>query len=95
MAMLIAWQALNKPANTQDARFADTFLIGAPGIIIKDCMRDLVEVHFPQAEKNLVGQAQLNTHSPACLYEVFAPAEAKRILSSSRCSFGAQTWMLA
>jgi type III restriction enzyme len=27
MAMLIAWQALNKLANSQDARFSDTFLI--------------------------------------------------------------------
>jgi transposase len=44
------------------------------------CMRDLVDVHFPQAEKIVVVQDQLNTHSPACLYEVFAPAEAKRIL---------------
>lgn len=44
------------------------------------CMRDLVDVHFPQAEKIVIVQDQLNTHSPACLYEVFAPAEAKRIL---------------
>ncbi|MCC7189265.1 MAG: IS630 family transposase [Anaerolineales bacterium] len=44
------------------------------------CMRDLVDVHFPQAEKIVIVQDQLNTHSPACLYEVFVPAEAKRIL---------------
>lgn len=44
------------------------------------CMRDLVDVHFPQAEKIVIVQDQLNTHSPAGLYEVFAPAEAKRIL---------------
>lgn len=44
------------------------------------CMRDLVDVHFPQAEKIVVVQDQLNTHTPAGLYEVFAPAEAKRIL---------------
>ena len=44
------------------------------------CMRDLVDAHFPQAEKIVIVQDQLNTHSPACLYEVFAPAEAKRIL---------------
>ena len=43
-------------------------------------MRDLVDVHFPQAEKVVVVQDQLNTHSPACLYEVFAPTETKRIL---------------
>jgi len=45
-----------------------------------DCMRDLSDVHFPHAEKIVIVQDQLNTHSPACLYEVFAPAEAKRIL---------------
>jgi len=44
-------------------------------------MRDLVEVHFPQAEKIVIVQDQLNTHSPACLYEVFTPTEAKRILN--------------
>jgi len=44
------------------------------------CMRDLVDIHFPFADKVVVVQDQLNTHSPACLYEVFAPAEAKRIL---------------
>ena len=44
------------------------------------CMRDLVDVHFPQAECILVIEDQLNTHDPACLYDVFEPAEAKRIL---------------
>lgn len=45
-----------------------------------NCMRDLVDIHFPDAEKIVIVQDQLNTHSPACLYEVFLPAEAKRIL---------------
>jgi transposase len=45
-----------------------------------ECMRDLVDVHFPQAERIVIIQDQLNTHSPACLYEVFPPIEAKRIL---------------
>ena len=44
------------------------------------CMRDLVDVHFPQAEKIVLVQDQLNTHSAAGLYEVFTPTEAKRIL---------------
>jgi transposase len=44
------------------------------------CMRDLVDIHFPQAEKIVIVQDQLNTHSPACLYEVFTPSEARRIL---------------
>lgn len=42
MAMLIAWQTLNKLANTQDARFSDAFLIVTPGITIKDRLRVLM-----------------------------------------------------
>ena len=42
MAMLIAWQALNKFANPQDARFSDTFLIVTPGITIRDRLRVLL-----------------------------------------------------
>ena len=42
MAMLIAWHALNKRANPQDARFSDTFLIVAPGITIRDRLRVLL-----------------------------------------------------
>ena len=42
MAMLIAWQALNKLAHPQDARFTDTFLIVTPGITIRDRLRVLL-----------------------------------------------------
>jgi len=42
MAMLIAWQALNKFANPQDARFSDSFLVVTPGITIKDRLRVLL-----------------------------------------------------
>jgi type III restriction enzyme len=42
MAMLIAWHTLNKLANTQDARFADAFLIVTPGITIRDRLRVLL-----------------------------------------------------
>ena len=42
MAMLIAWQALNKFANPQEARFSDTFLIVTPGITIRDRLRVLL-----------------------------------------------------
>lgn len=42
MVMLIAWQALNKIANPQDARFSDTFLIVTPGITIRDRLRVLL-----------------------------------------------------
>jgi type III restriction enzyme len=42
MAMLIAWHALNKLANAQDARFSDTSLIVTPGITIRDRLRVLL-----------------------------------------------------
>ena len=44
------------------------------------CMRDLVDVHFPDAVRIRVVEDHLNTHDPSALYEVFEPAEAKRIL---------------
>ena len=42
MAMLIAWQALNKLHDRQDARFSDAFLIVTPGITIRDRLRVLL-----------------------------------------------------
>jgi type III restriction enzyme len=42
MAMLIAWQTLNKLANPQDRRFTDAFLVVAPGITIRDRLRVLL-----------------------------------------------------
>jgi hypothetical protein len=44
------------------------------------CMRDLVDVHFPEALRIRLVEDNLNTHDPAALYEVFPAAEAKRIL---------------
>jgi len=44
------------------------------------CMRELVDVHFPQAEVIRVVLDNLNTHTPGALYEAFAPEEARRIL---------------
>jgi hypothetical protein len=44
------------------------------------CMRDLVDIHFPDALVIRVVQDNLNTHDPSALYEVFEPAEARRIL---------------
>jgi hypothetical protein len=43
-------------------------------------MKDLVDVHFPDAEVIRVVLDNLNTHSPAALYEVFEPQEARRIV---------------
>jgi hypothetical protein len=43
------------------------------------CIRDLVDVHYPEAERIVLVMDHLNTHSPASLYEAFPPAEAKRL----------------
>ena len=42
-------------------------------------LRTLVDEHYPQAEKIILVTDNLNMHSPACLYETFAPAEARRV----------------
>ncbi len=43
-------------------------------------MQELVDVHFPEAEKIRVVMDNLNTHKRASLYEAFSPAEARRLL---------------
>lgn len=42
MAMLIAWQTLNKVQSPRDARFSNRFLVVAPGITIRDRLRVLL-----------------------------------------------------
>jgi len=43
-------------------------------------VRELVEEHYPQAEKIVLVMDNLNTHKPASLYEAFEPAEARRLI---------------
>ena len=52
-----------------------------------ECMRELVDVHFPHAEVIRVVLDNLNTHTPAALYDAFSPAEARRILRKLRFHF--------
>jgi len=42
-------------------------------------IRDLVDRHYPDAEKIVLVMDNLNTHKPASLYEAFEPAEARRL----------------
>lgn len=44
------------------------------------CMRDLVDLHFPEAEKIVLVMDNLNTHKVASLYAAFPPEEARRII---------------
>lgn len=43
-------------------------------------IRDLVDIHFAEAERIVLVLDQLNTHTPAALYQAFPAAEAWRVL---------------
>jgi hypothetical protein len=43
------------------------------------CVRELVDVHYPEAERIVLVMDQLNTHSPASLSAAFPAAAAKRL----------------
>lgn len=44
------------------------------------CMRDLVDSHYPEAERIRVVLDNLSTHSPAALYQSLPASQARRIL---------------
>src|SRR4030095_2429929 len=68
MAMLIAWQTLNKVQSPQDARFTRRFLVVTPGITIRDRLRVLL----PADEGNYY---RLRDLVPADLMEPLRRAE--------------------
>lgn len=43
-------------------------------------VREVVDIHYPEAERVVLVMDNLNTHGPASFYEAFAPVEARRIL---------------
>jgi hypothetical protein len=45
-----------------------------------EAVRELLDVHFPAAERVVLVMDNLNTHKPASLYEAFPPAEARRLV---------------
>jgi hypothetical protein len=42
-------------------------------------IKELVDLRYPEAERIVLVMDNLNTHTPAALYAVFAPMEAKRL----------------
>lgn len=64
---LVGWREVRATAKRKKVDFAQ-------------CMKELVDVHFPDAKVIRVVLDNLNTHTPASLYEAFDPAEARRIL---------------
>lgn len=49
------------------------------GVDWAHCVKELVDVQYPAAERIVLVLDQLNTHTVASRYEAFAPAEAKRL----------------
>lgn len=43
-------------------------------------LKNLSDIHFPNAKKIVLVQDNLNTHKAASLYEAFPPAEARRLV---------------
>jgi type III restriction enzyme len=92
MAMLIAWQTLNKAASPQDKRFTKRFLVVTPGITIRDRLR-VLQPEDPgnyYRERDLVpadlratlGQAQVFVTN----YHVFLPRVTKEAVGLAKAT---------
>ncbi|UQU67545.1 DEAD/DEAH box helicase family protein [Couchioplanes caeruleus] len=85
MAMLIAWQTVNKVMTPRDARFAKRFLIVAPGITIRDRLGVLQPERDDNYydERNLVPpdlwEVVLQANVKVVNYHTFLPRDAKEI----------------
>jgi hypothetical protein len=51
-----------------------------PAIDVAQVIREVVDVHYPQADTIVLVMDNLHTHTPAALYQAFEPAEARRLL---------------
>jgi hypothetical protein len=52
-----------------------------------ECLRKLSDEMYPDAERIVLVQDNLNTHTPASLYEAFEPTEAKRLAERFECHY--------
>ena len=59
------------------------------------CIDELVHQHFPNAERCILVEDNLNTHTPAALYETFEPAKSPQYLGPIGASLHTQAWQLA
>lgn len=73
-APLLNWRHLKATAQRTKADWAH-------------CMDELVHQHFPKAERCVLVEDNLNTHTPAALYETFQPAKARSILDRVELHF--------
>ena len=60
-----------------------------------ECIRLLVDVMYPEADKIVLVMDNLNTHTIASLYEAFEPAEARRLAKRLEIHVCSETWKLA
>jgi hypothetical protein len=44
------------------------------------CVKELLETHYPEAQRLVLVMDNLNTHTPAAFYEVFPPEEARSLV---------------
>ena len=58
-------------------------------------LKDLSDMHFPGADKIVLAQDNLSTHTAASLYEAFPAAEARRLVERFRPALHAQARKLA
>src|SRR5918998_6285560 len=63
---LLGWRQVNVTARRTKQDFAQQ-------------MKRLTDIYFPEAKRIRLVVDNLNTHTPAALYEAFAPTEARRI----------------
>jgi DDE superfamily endonuclease len=52
----------------------------ACGVDFAHVLKDLSDIHFAGAQRIVLVQDNLNTHTPASLYEAFSPQEARRLV---------------
>lgn len=50
-----------------------------PAVDVASLLRQLADVHYPDAERIVLVTDQLNVHAAASLYHAFPPAEARRL----------------
>jgi type III restriction enzyme len=90
MAMLIAWQTLNKMQSPRDVRFTNRFLVVVPGITIRDRLRVLpTRLHTARQPRRHRDRNQFRRGRPSCREPLTSGRSSARTLVSSgvlRCS---------
>jgi len=57
-------------------------------------MRELIEVHYPQAERVVLVMDNLTTHNPTSFYQTFSPEVARRLTEKLEIHYTEVSWQL-